>query len=400
MDEHSQPTPKRPADEVLRAYSPRPAVRRLNRAALAAIFLVVGLLFAGRLIVGLFNRYAEQIRDEERQRAQLRAPDDAVERGIVGKLPTDYTFTIQPPAPPEPEPPKVEERPQEPPPIDPELLKQLEALRREQETAINSPIQFANVNAIGSALPNNDNTALQPSPNANTGFSLTEVERQRPYDAQHREFFRDAGDVQTHVRSPFLPPRSPYEIKAGTIIPAALVTPINSDLPGDVIGQVTVNLYDTITGRHLLIPQGSRLIGRYNSEVLNGHDRALIAWQRLILPNGYSIVLDVMPGTDAAGVAGMSDRVDWHTAQLLGATFLSTLIALGGNLAADIDPSRRELSTVAETVAQDASRIGQRVIDRQLDRKPTIIIREGMPFNVLVNKDIELAPYEPVITRR
>lgn len=197
-----------------------------------------------------------------------------------------------------------------------------------------------------------------------------------------------------------MPPRSPYEIKAGTIIPAALVTPINSDLPGDVIGQVTVNLYDTITGRYLLIPQGSRLLGRYNSEVLNGHDRALIAWQRLILPNGYSIVLDVMPGTDAAGVAGMSDGVDWHTKQLLGATMLSTLIALGGNLAADIDPNRRELSTVAETVAQDASRTGQRVIDRQLDRKPTIIIREGMPFNVLVNKDIELAPYEPVITRR
>jgi len=400
MDEHSEPTPKRPADEVLRAYSPRPAVRRLNRAALAAIFLVVGLLFAGRLIVGVFNRYADQIREEERQRAQLRAPDDAVERGIVGKLPTDYTFTIQPPAPPAPEPPKVEEKPQEPPPIDPELLRQLEALRREQEAAINSPIQFPNVNAIGPELRNNDNTSLQPSPSANSGFSFTEVERQRPYDAQQREFFRDAGNVRTHVRSPFLRPRSPYEIKAGTIIPAALVTPINSDLPGDVIGQVTVNLYDTITGRYLLIPQGSRLIGRYNSEVLNGHDRALIAWQRLILPNGYSIVLDVMPGTDAAGVAGMSDRVDWHTKQLLGATMLSTLIALGGNLAADIEPNNRELSTVAETVAQDASRVGQRVIDRQLDRRPTIIIREGMPFNVLVNKDIELAPYEPVITRR
>ena len=224
--------------------------------------------------------------------------------------------------------------------------------------------------------------------------------RDLPYDAQQREFFRDAANVQAYVRSRFLPPRSPYEIKAGTIIPAALVTPINSDLPGDVIGQVTVNLYDTVTGRYLLIPQGSRLIGRYNSEVLKGHDRALIAWQRLILPNGYSMIPEAMPGTDAADVAGMADQVDWHTKQLAGATLLSTLIALGGNYASGIDRDSRELSIVGETVAQDASRIGQRVIDRELDRKPTIMVRAGRPFNVLVNKDLEMAPYEPVITRR
>jgi len=400
MEEHSDPTPKRPADQVLRAYSPRPGVRRLNRTALALVFLVVGLLFGGRMIVGLFSRYAEQIRQEERERARLRAPDDSLERGVIGKLPSDYTFTIAPPAPPpEPEPPKEEKAP-EPPPIDPELLKQLEALRREQETAINSPIQFPNVNPLrpdpASDSGSTGNRDFADAP----GASHWEDQRELPYDARQREFFSDATHVQPYVRSPFLPPRSPYEIKAGTIIPAALVTPINSDLPGDVIGQVTVNLYDTVTGRYLLIPQGSRLIGRYNSEVLNGHDRALIAWQRLILPNGYSIVLEAMPGTDAAGVAGMADRVDWHAKQLVGATMLSTLIALGGNLAAGVDRNSRELSVVAETVAQDASRVGQRVIDRELDRRPTITVRAGTPFNVLVNKDIELAPYEPVITRR
>lgn len=400
MGEHSTPTPKRPADDVLRAYSPRPAVRRLNRAAIALIFLAVGLLFGGRMIVGLFNRYAEQIREEERERARLRAPDDAVERSLIGKLPADYTFTIPPPPPPKPEPPKEEEKPQEPPPIDPELQKRLEAQRREQEVAINSPIQFPNVNAM-SPDPSPDN-ALAPHDAFATGFGsrTTEFGRELPYDAQQRKFFRDATDVQTYVPSRFLPPRSPYEIKGGTIIRAALITPINTDLPGDVIGQVTANLYDTVTGRYLLIPQGSKLIGRYNSEVLKGHDRALIAWQRLILPNGYSIVLEAMPGTDAAGVAGMADQVDWHTKQLAGATLLSTLIALGGNLAAGITPDNRELSIVAETVAQDASRVGQRVVDRELDRRPTIIVRAGMPFNVLVNKDLVLAPYEPVITRR
>ena len=215
-----------------------------------------------------------------------------------------------------------------------------------------------------------------------------------------REFFRDAANVQSYVRSPFLPPRSPYEIKAGTIIPAALITPINTDLPGDVVGAVTANLYDSISGRFLLVPQGSRLIGRYNSEVHKGQNRALIAWQRLILPNGYSIVLEAMPGTNAQGLAGMADQVDWHAKRLAGATVLSTLIALGGNYAANINPEQEQFSIVGETVAQDAARVGQRVIDRELDLRPTIIVRQGMPFNVLVTKDLELAPYRPVIARR
>jgi len=400
MQEQSNATPKRPADEVLRAYSPRPSVRRLNRAALAVIFLIVGLVFGGRMVMGLFSRYAEQIREEERQRSRLRAPEGTAERGVVGNLPADYSFTVPPPPAPSPEPPKEEEKPPEPPPVDPDLLKQLEAQRRERELALNSPIQFPKVNTPSPVSgghnafsPNQDVVAAYVPPLSLDG-------RDRPYDDRQRDFFRDSAGIQPYVRAPFLPPRSPYEVKAGTIIPAALVTPINSDLPGDVIGHVTVNLYDSVTGQYLLVPQGSELIGRYNSEVLNGHNRVLIAWQRLILPNGYSIVLEAMPGTDGAGVAGMADKVDWHTKQLVGATMLSTLIALGGNLAAGIGPGSRELSTVAETVAQDASRIGQRVIDRQLDRKPTIVIREGTRFNVLVNKDLVLAPYEPVITRR
>jgi len=392
---------KRPADEVLRAYSPRPAVRRLNRAAIAIIFLIVALIFAGRTMVGLFHRYAAQIADEEREHNRLRASDDLAERGIVGRLPADYTFTIPPPpAPRLPEP----VQPVEEPPrvaIDPDILKQLEALRREQEMAINSPIQFPNAHPMspdtmpqGGGFPTDQRT---PSDwNASTALDR----REPSYDAQRRGFFRDATHVQTYVRSPLLPPRSLYEIKAGTIISAALITPINTDLPGDVIGQVTTNLFDSITGQYLLVPQGSRLIGRYDSEVHKGQNRALIAWQRLILPNGYSIVLETMPGTDAQGVAGISDRVDWHASRLAGATFLSTLISLGGNYAANINPERQELSIVGETVAQDAARVGQRVIDRELDLRPTIIVREGTPFNVLVNKDLELVPYQPVITGR
>lgn len=398
METGIDPTPKRPAQEVLRAHLPRPAVRRLNRAALAIFFLAVALLFAGRTIVGLFHRYAAQIADDERKREGLRASDDMAD-GPLSHLPADYRFVPAPPAPAKTELPSHTERP-EPPPIDPNILKQLEALQREQENAVNSSIQFANAHPL-TPEPAPSDCVPQDALAAASPFATATVDRRNlSHDELQREFLRDATNVQSYVRSPFLPPRSPYEIKAGTIIPAALITPINTDLPGDVVGAVTANLYDSISGRFLLVPQGSRLIGRYNSEVQKGQNRALIAWQRLILPNGYSIVLESMPGTDAQGLAGMADHVDWHARRLAGATLLSTLIALGGNYAANIDPEKKQFSIVGETVAQDAARVGQRVIDRELDLRPTIIVRQGMPFNVLVTKDLELAPYRPVIARR
>ncbi len=398
MESTTEPTPKRPADEVLRAYSPRPAVRRLNRAALAIVFLAVALLFAGRTIVGLFHRYAAQIAEDERRRQGVRAPDETA--GPFVNLPDGYDSIGRETPPPTPvTAPQVE--PPEPPPIDPNILKQLEALRREQENAVNSTIQFPNAHPSSPDSAPGDIAADIHQFAAVDSFAPSTLDRRNPsYDERERDFFRNASGFQPYVRSPFLPPRSPYEIKAGTIIPAALITPINTDLPGDVVGAVTANLYDTVSGRYLLIPQGARLVGRYNSEVHKGQNRALIAWQRLILPNGYSIVLEAMPGTDAQGLAGMADQVDWHAKRLAGATVLSTLIALGGNYAANINPDQQAFSVVGETVAQDAARIGQRVIDRELDLRPTIFVRQGMLFNVLVTKDLELAPYRPVIARR
>ena len=130
------------------------------------------------------------------------------------------------------------------------------------------------------------------------------------------------------------------------------------------LGPFTANVYDSVSGRFLLIPQGTRMIGRYSSEVLNGQNRVLIAWQRLILPNGNSIVLEAMSGTDAAGVAGMADRVDYHLDRLAAATLLSTLIALGGNLSVNTQRDSEQLDIVGTTVAQQASRVGQRIIDR------------------------------------
>ena len=207
------------------------------------------------------------------------------------------------------------------------------------------------------------------------------------------KFLTDAASVEPYLRKPLVGVQSPYELKAGGFIPVALVTAINSDLPGEVIAQVSQNVFDTVTGEHLLIPQGTRVLGKYQSLVSNGQNRALVVWTRLVMPNGDSIVLEGMPGTDQAGAAGAQDEVDYHLDKLAAAATLSTAIAYGGNLAREGGRDRDNTDVVGETIAQESSKIGGRIIDRQLDVQPTIKIRQGHPLNVLVNKDMILKPY-------
>lgn len=186
-------------------------------------------------------------------------------------------------------------------------------------------------------------------------------------------------------------PRSPYQVMAGNIIPASLVTGLNSDLPGQVIGQVTENVFDTVTGQHLLIPQGSRLMGRYDSVIAFGQSRALVVWTRLILPNGDSIQLDNLPGSDSQGFAGLKDKVDRHTWQFIKGAALSSLLSVGSELASD-DTDR--LTRAIQNAGQDTANIaGQRIIDRNLNVQPTLRVRQGWRFNVIVSRDLILKPY-------
>jgi len=186
-------------------------------------------------------------------------------------------------------------------------------------------------------------------------------------------------------------PRSPYQVMAGNIIPASLVTGLNSALPGQVIGQVTENVFDTVTGQHLLIPQGSRLIGRYDSVIAFGQSRALVVWTRLILPNGDSIQLDNLPGSDSQGFAGLKDKVDRHTWQFIKGAALSSLLSVGSELASD-DTDR--LTRALQNAGQDTANIaGQRIIDRNLNVQPTLKVRQGWRFNVIVSRDLILKPY-------
>lgn len=201
---------------------------------------------------------------------------------------------------------------------------------------------------------------------------------------------RDLSDMRLDAR--LAPPRSRYELQAGHIIPAALVTALNSDLPGPVVAQVTAPVYDSITGEHLLIPQGARLIGVYRSGAAHGDNRLLLTWTRLILPDGWSIALRDMPGADAEGAAGVRDRVDNHMGRLAAAIGLSAVISVIANNAEDDDDASLSQS-VGDAAAQQAAQTGARIVDRELAVRPTIRVRAGAPVRVIVTRDIALRPY-------
>lgn len=206
---------------------------------------------------------------------------------------------------------------------------------------------------------------------------------------------RSSADV---LDSPYLPPSSPYLLQAGAVIPAALVTALNSDLPGRVIAQVTAPVYDSISGDHLLIPQGARLIGTYDSANAGGDNRLFLVWNRIIMPNGWSLQLAGMEATDPAGAAGLTDRTDNHLGRLAGAIGLSAVLSVLANQAqTDRSGTSQQLLTqsVGNAAAQEAARVGGKIVDRQLDVRPTLRVRPGAPVRVLVTRDIQLRPYPP-----
>jgi type IV secretion system protein VirB10 len=208
-------------------------------------------------------------------------------------------------------------------------------------------------------------------------------------------FIRTAAG-QDYVEARLSRPRSPYEIKAGTVIPAALLTAINSDLPGEVIAQVTQPVYDHVTGRYVLIPQGARLIGRYDAQVAYGQTRALVVWHRVIFPNGNSLNFGNMAATDSSGASGVADRVNDHFGQIAKGIALSTLLSMGAASAQDAQARSSGtlvLNAGVSGVANEAESVGSRLVSRDLNRQPTLTIRPGARVSVLVDKDMILEPY-------
>lgn len=211
--------------------------------------------------------------------------------------------------------------------------------------------------------------------------------------AQDRQlaFLNAAADRRTVAQDRVAAPASPYILQAGAVIAAALITGIRSDLPGQITAQVTENIYDSPTGRILLVPQGTRIIGQYDNNVQFGQSRVLLVWNRLILPNGRSIVLERQPGADAEGYAGLQDGIDYHWWELAKAAGLSTLLSIGAELATNDDD--RLIQAIRNGGQDTINDAGQQIVRRQLNVAPTLTIRPGFPVRVIVTRDLVLEPH-------
>lgn len=221
--------------------------------------------------------------------------------------------------------------------------------------------------------------------------------RDQNNQARKNEFFTTGGgDDKEYVAKPMRKAASKYEVKSGSVIPAILVTGIVSDLPGNVIAMVKENMYDTVTGDFLLIPQGTRVLGKYDSMVSYGQKRVQVVWVRMIRPDGSSIMLDNMPGVDLAGNSGYKDKVDNHYDRLVGGAVLSSLLSIGASVSQGTYTDEESMSTqqrMAASVGEDISSTGRQITRKNLDIQPTLKIRAGMTVNILVNKDMIVDPY-------
>jgi type IV secretion system protein VirB10 len=221
-------------------------------------------------------------------------------------------------------------------------------------------------------------------------------------DRDKEEFFTRSATVdQEWLSTNKVMEGQPLEVKTGTIIPGAMITGINSDLPGAIIAQVSQNVYDTANGNYLLIPQGAKLYGAYDSRVVYGQSRVLVAWNRIIFPDGRALTLGAMPGADMSGYGGYEDEIDNHYLRIFGSAILMSLFTGGVAYTLDtVDTSRNDddsPSVQNEMTAALASQLGQTtatLLQKNLSIKPTLEIRPGFRFNVIVTKDLAFnAPY-------
>ncbi|MDK2770334.1 MAG: conjugal transfer protein TraI [Sphingomonas sp.] len=254
---------------------------------------------------------------------------------------------------------------------------------QEREAARGSRLFF------GGGSPTNAGTGFAGLPAAPAGTPETPPAAGTQGGAGRKQAFLErAADRRTVSAERLSGLASTHIVQAGSVIPAALITGIRSDLPGLVTAQVTQNVYDSPTGRILLIPQGSRLIGDYDADVAFGQSRVLLAWNRLILPDGRSIVLERQPASDPRGFAGLQDGTDYHWGGVFKAALVSTLLGAGSEFGSGDDGN---LARAFRRGTQDSvGRAGEQIVSRELNVRPTLTIRPGFPVRVLVTRDLVL----------
>lgn len=373
------PRPKAhvPPPTAIRAAPPR--ARRLSRKTLMAGALVIGGLFSFALIAGLSDTDRGQS-GAEQQDGETQTPT-APES--VRAAPSSYEHVSLAPLEPALEPPRDMLWGDAGPPPGYGQVENEAGVDGAMAPRGPSPAEQAEVAARASPILFGDRAAAPRGP------GLLPVG-----DSRHGGFMAAQRNSENVLQASLTAPSSRYLIQAGSVIPAALITALSSDLPGRVIAQVTENVYDSRSGDHLLVPQGARLIGTYQSESRYGDRRILIAWNRLILPNGWSIDLQGMEATDAAGASGLGAHVDNHLGRVAVASLLSGVLSVAANEAQDGESGGLSQS-VGDASAQEVARVGARIVDRELDVRPTLRAPAGALVRILVSRDINLRPYRP-----
>ncbi len=316
-DPSAQPMPMaRPRDMQL--HPSRPAVTRLSRNVLIGLGAAASVAILAALTYALLPRHQTTASPASANTAH-NAPEG------LAKLPHDYAGfapaapKLGPPLPGDLGKPMLKAGVLPPTMAMPAPSPEQQRTAQEQDAARTSHL-FATTNASPPSMPSAAAPTQASTPAVPSGAS----------DQDHKlAFLTGAADHQTESPNRLQGAPSPYVLQAGAVIPAALITGLRSDLPGEVTAQVTEDCYDSPTGKILLVPQGAKLIGQYDAQITFGQSRALLVWNRLILPNGHSLVLERQPGTDTQGYAGLEDRVDEHWGKLFEAATLSTILSVG-----------------------------------------------------------------------
>lgn len=374
--------------------APAPTPRRLSRKALVTLCGVSALGVAAALGYSLSHSHRteapqETVSIERRDTDALAdAPKD------YGDLPRSASAGIGAP-------PATAQQVTPPPPAGPnavpsgtannDLTADRQRLRQSQESARGSKLFASTAEGARGAPAASTANASVPLSGQTQGSAPAPAPSG---DAQDRKaaFVANSNREPTINSGRLTPAASRYVVSAGSTIAAALITGLSSDLPGQVVAQVTEDVFDSATGRTRLIPQGARLIGTYDARVTYGQSRVLVAWTRLIFPDGRSIDLDRMIGTDGGGQSGFADRVNNHTGKLLMAGLLSTLFGVGANAATAGGDNADIALAIRESAGRSVESAGDKIVSRQLDVQPTITVRPGTRVRVLVSTDLVLEP--------
>lgn len=387
----SAPESDKKLAEELRLRPERPPVTRLSRRVLVTLASVSSALMLGTILWALHER------GRSGPGPELYNTENKTTADGLAALPRDYAGLprevpkLGPPLPGDLGRPILAAQGQgapTPAQVDPEQQR----IGQEREAARTAKL-FASTNIQEHPAPLLASAAAPSTAGAISG-EAPPIDPNAIQNMQDRKlaFVNAAADRHTVSFDRLTAPASRYVVQAGAVIPAALVTGIRSDLPGQITAQVTENVYDSPTGRFLLIPQGAKLIGIYDSQIAFGQSRVLLVWNRLILPDGRSIVLERQPGADAGGYAGLEDEIDNHWLKLFQAAGLSTILSIGAQAGVGTNESNL-IQTLRRGGSESLNQTGQQIVQRNLNIQPTLTIRPGFPVRVIVSRDLVLAPY-------